>query len=97
MVNNMATQNYLMIQENVVTNICVWDGDTQLWQPPQGAIMLAQKTTPVKTWGLVGEEYVLVNSIGNANTGFTYDGEFCVTNEPKPEYVKPNELPVTTI
>ena len=97
----MTTQNYLMIQENIVTNICLWDGNTQTWQPPQNATMLIQETTPTKVWELINDEYVLTSSVGNAKIEFTYDGSFCVTNEPKPE--KSNitatppsgELPVT--
>jgi hypothetical protein len=87
MVNNMTTQNYLMIQENVVTNVCFWDSNTQTWQPPQDATMLVQETTPTKIWGFNTEqsEYVLVDSVGNAGIGFTWDGTYCTTNEPKPE------------
>jgi hypothetical protein len=86
MVNNMTNQNYLMVQENVVINVCVWDGNTQTWQPPVNTTMLIQATTPTKIWGLnqEGTEYVLVDSIGNANIGFTWDGAYCVTNQPQP-------------
>jgi hypothetical protein len=83
----MTTQNYLMIQENIVTNVCVWDGNTQTWQPPQDAIMLVDATTPTKIWALNAEktDYVLTDSIGNASIGFIWDGSFAITNEPKPE------------
>ena len=83
----MTTQNYLMIEENVVINVCVWDGNTQTWQPPANATMLIQATTPTKIWELNSEktDYVLTDSIGNAGIGFTYDGSFCITNAPKPE------------
>lgn len=82
----MTTQNYLIIQENVVTNICLWDGNTQTWQPPQSALTLVADTTPAKIWELNAEktDYVLVNSVGDAGIGFTWDGTYCVTNEPKP-------------
>lgn len=83
----MTTQNYLMIQENVVTNICLWDGDVNTWQPPLNATMLVLETTPTKVWELNTEktEYVLTNSIGDGNIGFTWDGTYCVTNQPQPE------------
>jgi hypothetical protein len=81
----MENQNYLMIQNNVVINVCVWDGDTEQWQPPSDVLMLVQATTPTKIWELVGEEYVLVDSVGNADIGFTWDGTFAITNQPKPE------------
>lgn len=82
----MTTQNYLIIQENVVTNICLWDGNAQTWQPPQGALTLVADTTPSKIWELNAEktDYVLINSVGDAGIGFTWDGTYCVTNEPKP-------------
>lgn len=81
----MTTQNYLIIKENIVTNVCVWDGNEQTWQPPQNATMLVQSTTLTKVWELVGKEYVLVDSVGDANIGFTYDGTYCITNEPQPQ------------
>jgi len=85
----MTTQNYLMIQENVVTNICVWDGDVNTWTPPLDATMLVQATTPTKIWDLVDNEYVLVDSIGNADIGFTWDGSVCTTNQPQPAAPEP--------
>lgn len=81
-----------MIQENVVTNVCVWDGDTETWQPPQDATMLVEETTPTKVWGLNQDqtEYVLVDSVGDAGVGFTWDGSFAITNQTKPNNpVKP--------
>lgn len=75
-----------MIQENVVTNICVWDGDITSWQPPTDAMMLLQANTPTKIWGVNQDEtdYVLVNSIGDADIGFTYENGICITNQEKP-------------
>jgi hypothetical protein len=83
----MTAQNYLMIQENIVTNVCVWDGNVNSWQPPSDATMLIQSTTPTKVWGLNQDEteYVLVDSIGDADIGFTWDGSFATTNQEKPE------------
>jgi hypothetical protein len=82
----MTTQNYLIIQANVVTNVCVWDGNTQTWQPPQDATMLIEETTPTKIWQLNLEktEYVLTDSVGDVDIGFTWDGTYCITNQPKP-------------
>jgi hypothetical protein len=81
----MTTQNYLIIQENVVTNVCLWDGDVNTWTPPADATMLVQETTPTKIWGVVNAEYVLVDSVGDAGIGFTWDGTVATTNQPKPE------------
>lgn len=82
----MTTQDYLMIQQNVVTNVCLWDGNTQTWQPPQDATMLVRATTPAKIWALNQDEteFVLIDSIGDAGVGFTWDGSVATTNEPKP-------------
>ena len=83
-----------MIQENVVTNICLWDGNKQTWQPPQDATMLILETTPTKIWVIVDAEYVLIDSVGDADIGFTWDGSVCITNQPKPEKLQPaNDQP----
>jgi len=83
---NMTTQNYLIIEENIVTNVCLWDGNINTWQPPIDATMLIQATTPTKIWKLTLEktEYVLTDSIGNADIGFTWDGKVAITNQEKP-------------
>jgi hypothetical protein len=99
----MTTQNYLMIQENVVTNLCVWDGNTQTWQPPADATMLVAETTPTKVWGLNESrtDYVLTDSIGDAGIGFTWDGSVATTNQPKPDAPKfdlnSGQIPITTL
>jgi hypothetical protein len=95
----MADQNYLLIQENIVTNIVYWNGDANTWQPPSDATMLVLSTTPTKVWELNAEEteYVLTDFIGNADIGFTWDGTFCITNNPKPEYSPQENIPTTTL
>jgi hypothetical protein len=82
----MTTQNYLVVENNVVTNVCVWDGDTQIWTPPSDATMLIQATTPAMIWKLNVDrtDYVLTEVIGAGSIGFTWDGTVCITNEPKP-------------
>ena len=87
-----------MIENNVVTNICVWDGDVNSWQPPANAVMLLQETTISKVWSLNEEqtEYVLVDSIGYADIGFTYDDSVCITNQEKPKNPEP-KIPTTTL
>lgn len=94
----MTTQNYLMVQENVVTNVVVWDGNSQTWQPPFDATMLIQATTPTKIWDLVDSQYVLVDSVGDASIGFTWNGSVATTNEPKPEIpVQPSSSGTQTL
>ena len=35
MLQDFIEQNYLIIEQNVVDNIVVWNGDTTQWTPPQ--------------------------------------------------------------
>jgi len=96
----MTTQNYLIIQENIVTNVCLWDGDVNTWQPPQDATILVKDTTSTIVWKLNTEKtgYVLTNSIGDADIGFTWDGTVATTNQPQPEVpVQPNSSGTQTL
>jgi hypothetical protein len=85
----MTTQNYLIIESNVVTNNVVWDGNTETWQPPIGSIQIVGATTPAMVWDAVVVDKVitdweLVEQIGAGGIGFTWDGSVLTTNEPKP-------------
>ena len=85
----MTTQNYLIVEANVVTNNVVWDGNTKTWTPPADSIQLIQATTPAMVWEAVivdGKitDYVLTEQIGAGDIGFTWDGTNCITNESKP-------------
>ena len=82
----MTTQNYLIIESNVVTNNVVWDGNTQDWTPPIDSIQLVQETTQATVWQLNADktDYVLVEELGQGDIGFTWDGIVLTTNQPKP-------------
>jgi hypothetical protein len=85
----MTTQNYLIIESNVVTNNVVWDGNPDTWQPPAGSIQIIDATTPAMIWEsvIVNEkivDWVLVEIIGAGDIGFTWNGSVLTTNEPKP-------------
>jgi hypothetical protein len=86
MLQEFIEQNYLIIESNVVTNVCVWNGDTSQWTPPQGSIALVQATTPAMIWQENADktDYVLTEQVGAGSIGFTWDGTNCITNEPKP-------------
>ena len=87
MLQEFIEQNYLIIEQNVVVNIVVWNGDTTQWTPPQGSIALVQSTTPSKIWelnNLLPPSYELVEVIGAGSIGFTWDGSVLTTNESKP-------------
>jgi hypothetical protein len=85
----MTTQNYLIIESNVVTNNVVWDGNPDTWQPPAGAIQIINATIPAMVWDavVVNEkivEWVLIEVMGAGDIGFTWNGSVLTTNQPKP-------------
>jgi len=87
MVQEFITQNYLIVENNVVVNAVVWNGDTSQWTPPLGSIALIQATTPALIWKLNAEQTdtELVEMLGAGDIGFTWDGSVLTTNQPKPE------------
>jgi hypothetical protein len=86
MIEAFVNQNYLIIESNVVANIVIWDGDTTVWTPPTGSIALVQATTPALIWQLNADktDYVLIEELGQGQIGFTWNGTFLTTNQPKP-------------
>lgn len=42
-------QNYCIVDiaTNIVVNVCVWDGDTNTWQPPAGTIAVQSDTAGI--------------------------------------------------
>jgi hypothetical protein len=91
----MTTQNYLIIESNVVTNNVVWDGNTTTWRPPANSIQLVDATTPAMIWQPVYEtdpttqkiivvNWVLEEVLGAGDIGFTWNGSVLTTNQPKP-------------
>jgi hypothetical protein len=79
-------QNYLVIQNGIVTNTCVWDGNTETWVPPSNSLLLVQATTPSKVWAWAESknDFELSERLGGGAPGFIWDGTFCVTPHPKP-------------
>lgn len=74
---------------NIVDNICVWDGNTNNWQPPENTLMLIQADTRALIWTEVTTDgkitdYVLNESMGIGSIGFTWNGSVLTTNESKP-------------
>jgi len=85
----MTTQNYLIVEFNVVSNIVLWDGNTQDWTPPADSIQLIQADTQCLVWTPVltdGKiiDWVLTEQLGVGNIGFTWNGSVLTTNESKP-------------
>jgi hypothetical protein len=82
----MTVQVYLQVENNVVNNSVMWDGDTNTWQPPADATMLVQETTPAMVWEYQSstKTYVLTEVVGAGQIGFTWDGLVLTTNEPQP-------------
>ena len=86
----MIEQNYLIVQNNVVTNNVDWNGDTSTWTPPADATMLVQANTQASIWtptvvnGKV-TDWSLTEILGAGQIGFVWNGTALTTNQPKPE------------
>jgi hypothetical protein len=83
-------ENYLMIQNNVVTNVVLWDGGNE-WTPPSDATMLLQEIIPAIVWDLNEDstDWILEEQMGQGQIGFTWNGTILTTNEPKPPIPTP--------
>jgi len=94
----MSAENYLIIENNIVTNVVLWDGNTASWQPPINSTALLQETTPAMVWTIPTEttDSVLEEIIGAGWIEFTWDGKVLTTNAPKPIYIPPPSQPVST-
>ena len=84
----MTTQNYLQIENNVVTNLVVWDGDINTWQPPADATMLIQANTMSIVWvanyNTDPYSWELGQVVGAGQIGFVWDGSAVTTDQPMP-------------
>jgi len=82
-------QNYLIIENNIVTNIVVWDGNINTWTPPSNSIQLLQEVVPAMVWKLdttlIPFSYVLTEEMGMGGMYYTWDGSVVTTNEPQPQ------------
>jgi len=110
MLEAFIEQNYLIIEQNLVTNCVLWNGYTSQWTPPAGSIALVQATTPAIVWVGTRTEvtpptipptyttvYELKEVVGAGSIGFTWDGSVLTTNEPKPELpAQPNTTGLQT-
>lgn len=87
MVIDMYPQNYCMVDNatNICVNVVAWDGNPDSWTPPANMLMLVQSETPSKLWMLVNNEWALTEVMGEGQIGFTWDGIYLITPEPKPE------------
>ena len=54
----MTTQNYCIIENGVVTNVVVWDGDITGWQPAQGVTVLPQTGQEGVGWTYDGTNFI---------------------------------------
>jgi hypothetical protein len=84
----MTIQNYLIVENNVVTNTISWDGNTQTWTPPLGSIQLVQANTQALIWQLNADQtdYILIEVLGAGQIGFTWNTttQVLTTNQSKP-------------
>ena len=96
----MELQSYFVVENDVVTNIVVWDGNTDSWSPSANATMLVCATTMTKTWQLNNDatSYVLTEVLGEGQIGFAWDGTILTTNKPKPaDPIQPQATGVQTL
>ena len=96
----MTTQNYLIIESNTVTNVVLWDGNTETWTPPANSIQLINATTLTKVWEAVVVDkkivdFELVERLGRGSIGFTWNGQVLTTNEEKPSIPTETQQPST--
>jgi len=92
----MESQQYFIVEANLVTNIIMWDGNPETWMPPAGATMLISAITPAMVWELTSSKgYQLLQVMGEGAIGFTWDGTDLITNEPQP--IAPPQIPVTVL
>lgn len=81
----MKTKDYLIIENNVVTNTVMWDGGNE-WTPPVDSVQLVKDITPAIVW-VYNENlnnYELKEVIGAGCINFTWNGSVLMTNEPDP-------------
>lgn len=88
MVRVMDVQTYCIIdsQSGVCDNVTLWDGDMGVWQPPVKHIAVPQASTPSKVWVQVDntQQWVLTETVGDGQIGYTWDGVCLTTNEAPP-------------
>lgn len=85
----MTTQNYFVVENDIVINSIMWDGNPETWIPPLNAIMLISDTTSALVWrpivvDKVITDWMLEQILGAGDIGFTWDGFVLTTNQPKP-------------
>jgi hypothetical protein len=84
----MTIQNYYLVNtaDNICDNVVLWDGDDEGWMPPISHLALIAIETVAKVWALDPDinDYVLVDDLAAGGIGFTWDGNYLITNQPKP-------------
>lgn len=47
----MEPKRYAMVKDNIVYNVCLWNGDVTTWQPPDdGTLMIPNDWACVGDW-----------------------------------------------
>lgn len=64
----MNAIRYAMIKDGIVQNICLWDGDTTKWTPPEGMIVIPAPDNVGIGWTYDGANWAapVVNEEGGA-------------------------------
>jgi hypothetical protein len=89
----MTIQSYLVINTSlspaVCENICVWDGNTETWNPGENYTAMPLESTTALVWEYEksSKSFVLVERIGGGRVGYTWDGTKLITNATMPTQI----------
>jgi hypothetical protein len=72
---NMEPKKYCMVKDNLVYNVCMWNGDTNTWKPPDdGTLMIQNDCACIGDWYEQSESR-FYRPIPNNNEALIQDGE----------------------
>jgi hypothetical protein len=54
----MEAIRYAMIRNQIVENVCLWNGDTFMWQPPEGYLCIPAPDNIGISWRYIDGEWL---------------------------------------
>ena len=90
----MSETLYLTVENNVVTDMVTWDGNPDIWTPPENVLLLPLLTTLARTWVLNADKtaYVFEDILGRGSIGYTWDGTILTTYQTEPPPINSSEI-----